>query len=225
MGDQGGPGIIVKMPRHFSGKAVTDLVAEVRQTVRDGEKRLTFDFSGTGTVDSFGIGQLVFLAKEFRDSGVRLTLRGFTEDVFHLFAMTGLDQVFTIEGVKQEAIDLFASTVDVRLHISFEEVGDVCIVHLSGVMDNVGGARFFKQKFLLSMSRFQRILLDFSELTLLDSLCVSVLLDMHKLLTETSGQMRICGANYIIEELFSTLNLNAVIPIFHTREQAFDGWK
>ena len=124
------------------------------------------------------------------------------------------------KGVKQDVIDLFESSIDVRLEIAFEEIEDICIFKMSGVMDHVGGSRFFKQKFLLSLAKFRKIILDFLDLTFFDSLSVGVLLDMHKLLKETGGQMRICGANYIIEDLFSTLNINAVIPIYSDREQA-----
>ena len=34
-----------------------------------------------------------------------------------------------------------------------------------------------------------------------------------------------CGANYIVEDLFKTLNLNAVVPFFQSRDEAIAGWK
>jgi hypothetical protein len=37
--------------------------------------------------------------------------------------------------------------------------------------------------------------------------------------------MRICEANYIIDDLFVTLSLNEIIPIFPTREKALEEWK
>jgi anti-sigma B factor antagonist len=213
-------GVIVKVPHRFSGKAVNDVVNQVHQALDEGVDQISFDFTNVEAIDSFGIGQLITLAKEFKGKGAHLTLSNLNDDIFQLFMDTGLDQVFSIEGVKQDVIDLFESSVDIRLEITLEEQDDICIFNMSGVMDHVGGSRFFKQKFLLSLARFRKILLDFSDLTFFDSLSVSVLLDMHKLLKETGGQMRICGANYIIEDLLTTLNINAIIPIFPDREPA-----
>ena len=220
MSDQDKKSVIVKVPHRFSGKAVKDIVAQVHHAVADNHRQITFDFMNAEAIDSFGIGQLIQLAKELKDKGAHLTLCNLNDEIFQLFTDTGLDQVFAIEGVKQEVIDLFESSIDVRLEIAFEEIQDICIFKMSGVMDHVAGSRFFKQKFLLSMAKFRKILLDFMDLTFFDSLSVGVLLDMHKLLKETGGQMRICGANYIIEDLFNTLNINTVIPIYPDREQA-----
>ncbi|MBN2035921.1 MAG: STAS domain-containing protein [Chitinispirillaceae bacterium] len=224
MNEQGKGNIVVKVPHRFSGNAVKGVVAQVHEALGQGAPDLVFDFIDATSVDSFGIGQLITLAKELREKKVHMTLRNLNDEMFQLFVDTGLDQVFAIEGVKQEVIDLFESSVEVRLGIEFEDIGDVRVFKVAGVMDNIRGSRFFKQKFLLSLATHRNIVLDFTELTFYDSLSVSVLLDMHKLLKETGGQMRICGLNYIIEDLFNTLNINAIIPIFPTREEALAGW-
>jgi anti-sigma B factor antagonist len=220
MSDQDKKGFIVKLPFRFSGKAVKDVVDQAHHAVANSHPQITFDFTNVEAIDSFGIGQLITLAKDIKDKDARLSLCNLNEEVFQLFMDTGLDQVFAIEGVKQDVIDLFESSIDVRLDIALEGTEDICIFKMSGVMDHVGGSRFFKQKFLLSLAKYRKIVLDFIDLTFFDSLSVGVLLDMHKLLKETGGQMRICGANYIIEDLFTTLNINAVIPIYPDREQA-----
>jgi anti-anti-sigma factor len=224
MGEQVKNNTVIKVPRHFSGEAVKEVVDLVHNALSAGADKLTFDFFNAESVDSFGIGQLVSLAKELKDDGIFLTLSNLNDDLFQLFVDTGLDQIFAIEGVKQSVIDLFESSVDIRLDMTFEEVNDVCIFKMSGIMDNVGGSRFFRQKFLLSLARYRKIHLEMNELTFFDSLSVSALIDMHKLLKETGGSMRICGANYIVEDLFTTLNINAIIPIFDNREGALVGW-
>ena len=215
----------ITMPRHFSGAAVKELVTRVNETLRAGPQKITFDFSEAENIDSFGIGQLIALAKELKEKNARLSLSHLSDDMFQLFLDTGLDQIFSIEGVKQETIDLFEASVDTRLAIAFVEAGDVCIFKMGGIMDHVGGARLFRQKLLLSLATYRKILLDLSELTFFDSLSVSALLDMHQLLKKTGGQMRMCGANFLVEDLFGTLNLNAVIALYPTPEQALAGWK
>jgi anti-anti-sigma factor len=176
---------VIPIPRFFSRDEVRGTVVALRSALASGVTRLTIDFSGTEHVDSFGIGQLIAVAKEAKVKGAHLTLSHLNDAMYQLFADTGLDRIFAIEGVRQEVIDLFASAVDVRLDIKAEQAGDVCILKLTGVMDNVGGSHLFRQKILFALSDCRRILLDLSELTFFDSLSVAVLLEMYKLLKET----------------------------------------
>jgi anti-sigma B factor antagonist len=216
---------VITVPRHFSGAAVNMLVEQVTGKLKQGEKKLNLDFSGADYIDSFGIGQLIYLAKTMRELRAQLTLSNLNDAIFQLFKDTGLDQVFAIQGVKQQIIDLFESSIDIRLDIAFEEIGDIRVLKMAGVMDHVGGSRFFRQQFLLSLAGYRKILLDLSELTFFDSLSVSAVLDMHKLLRQTGGELKMCGANYLVEDLFKTLNLDALVPFFPTRAEAIDAWK
>lgn len=217
-------GCVVNVPRSFTGKTVQEVVTQVRRLLENGPGSLTFDFKDTSFIDSRGIGQLVAIAKDLRLKGSTLLLRNLSEDVLQLFVDTGLDQIFAIEGTEQTLIDLFESSVDIRLTITFEKERDVCVFKMGGIMDNVYGARYFKQQFLLSLTEHRKILLDFADLTFLDSASVSVLIDMHRLLKETGGQMRICGANYLIEDLFNTLDLKGIIPVYPECKEALASW-
>jgi anti-sigma B factor antagonist len=216
---------VIKVPRRFSGDAARTFVEQVNSKLKRDEKRLNLDFSDADYIDSFGIGQLIYIAKTMREQHAFLTLSNLNDEILRLFKETGLDQIFSIEGVKQDIIDLFESSIDVRLNIVFEEVGDIHVLKMTGVMDHVGGGCFFRRHILLSMADHRKLLLDLTDLTFFDSLCVSTVLDMHKLLKETGGELKMCGANYIIEDLFKTLNLNSVVPFYKTRDEAIAGWR
>jgi anti-sigma B factor antagonist len=56
------------------------------------------DLSGLDFIDSSGLGVLVGALKRFEAAGHRLTLRSPTTAIQRVFAMTGLDQAFAIEG-------------------------------------------------------------------------------------------------------------------------------
>jgi anti-anti-sigma factor len=188
---------VIDVPRNFSGVYVKKVVEMAKEKLAQGETGFVLDFSRAESIDSCGIGQLVGIAKVLKEKGLSLKLRNLNEDINGLFKETGLDQLFVIEGQKQEVVDLFGTSVDIRLNITFEEVGDICVFKMEGVMDHIG----------------------------FDSLSVGTVLDMHKLLSKTGGQMKMCGANFLIEDLFTTLNLNVVIPYFPTRTEAIAGWK
>jgi anti-sigma B factor antagonist len=226
--EQSGGICILKLPQHFAGAAVKDAMVMVRKSLESNVTEFIFDFEITDLVDSSGIGTLVSIAKDLRGKGGSLSLRNLKPDLFQLFKDTGLDKIFTIEddgAIKKAEIDLFENAIDIRLDIKKEEHGEICIFHLIGLMNYPIGSRYFKQQFLLALAIFKKVLLDVEELTFFDSLSVSTMLNMNKLVKETGGSMRVCGANYIVSDLFSTLNIDAIIPVFNTQEEALADWK
>lgn len=226
--DMTGTAAIVCLPNEFSGAAPRELLVMVREAMQKTLFDLVLDCSQTQFMDSAGIGVLVAVCKDFRECKKTLTLRNLMADVKELFADTGIDKIFAIEikNVVQVAeIDLFKASVDIKLDIKTEVRGDVCVLHLSGVMNHPVGSQFFKQQILLCLSDHKKVLLDFEDLTFFDSMSVSVLLKMNKLLKETGGQLRICGANFIVDDLFSMLNINQIISFFNTIDEALADWK
>jgi anti-sigma B factor antagonist len=220
---------LLKLPQHFAGPVVKEAMALVHQELeKENSVQIVFDLSECDLVDSSGIGTMVSIAKDLRNRNSQLMLRNLSQDLHQLFIDTGLDKIFAIEQeneIHQAEVDLFESSVDIRLEMRKEIRGDICIFHMAGVMNHPIGSRFFKQQFLLSLASHKRVLLDFEELTFFDSLSISAILNMNKLLKETGGSMRVCGANYIIKDLFATLNIDSIIPLYNTIEDALADWK
>jgi anti-anti-sigma factor len=214
-------------PQHFAGPAVKHIALRVRDMLANRVTRIAIDFTTTELIDSSGIGMLVSLMKECRSQKCSLILCNLTYVVLELFEDTGLDKIFTIEkdgDVKIAEIDLFERGVDIRLDMKQVEVNEsVCIYQLSGVMNYPFGSRYFKQQILLALSKYKTIVLDFGELTFFDSLSVSALVNMCKLLHDTGGCLRVCCLNYIVEDMFSTLGLKRVVPVYESCEDACAG--
>jgi anti-anti-sigma factor len=220
-------GVVVRLPAQFYHASSNEFLASMRREIESGIMRIIIDFKDSTLIDSSAIGALVSIAKESKTRAVTLFLRNLRGEVSDLFVDTGLDKIFNIEsagGMQHAEVDIFEKGIDIRLTIATEVVSDVAIFHLNGVMNHPQGSRFFKQQFLLAMAQYKKILLDLEELTFFDSLSVSVVLNMNKLIKETGGAMRICGANYIVADLFNTLNINQIIPIFTTVTEALEGW-
>jgi anti-sigma B factor antagonist len=220
--------VLVSLPVQFAGPDVKVIMNEALDLVRKGEAdHFVFDFSGCEMIDSSGIGLLVSLTKELKTVHGELVLRNPAKDILQMFSDTGLDRIFSIEkkrGVRQADVDLFQDAVDIRLNIGKEFKNDICIFILSGVMNHPMGSSYFKQQFLLSLAEYKKVLLDMEELTFFDSLSLGAVLNMNILLKGTGGALRICGANYIVSDLFKTLCIDQIVPIFDTREIALDGW-
>jgi anti-anti-sigma factor len=218
---------VIRLPERFSGSLVRDASVLIRGSLSGQMESLVVDFAQTKFVDSSAIGLLVSCAKDFKSRGSMFCLRNLCDTVKELFSETGLDMIFNIEtqrGLDSAKIDIFEESVNIRLDIRKETISDVCVLQLNGVMNHPRGSRFFKQQFLLAMANHKKILINLEGLTFFDSLSVSVMLNMNKLLKETGGSLRLCGANYIIEDLFTTLNINQIIPIYEDATAAVSEW-
>jgi Anti-anti-sigma regulatory factor (antagonist of anti-sigma factor) len=218
---------VIKLPAKFTYTATNDFIKTARQELDNGIQGLFIDFSQTEIVDSGAIGALVSMAKDCKSKGVGITLRNINDEINKLFVETGFDRIFNIDskkGIQYAESEIFDNSIDVRLYIEKEMVGNISIFHLSGIMNNPQGSRYFKQEILLSMAQSKKILLDFKELTYFDSLSVSVILNMNKLIRETGGSLRICGSNDIVDDLFTTLNIHHIIPFFKDQDEALANW-
>lgn len=218
---------VVFVPASFSYLITGGFLKSVKDELEKGIANLSLDFKETRLVDSAAIGTLVSVAKDCRTNGTLLTLCNINENIKNLFIQTGFDKIFTIEwedGVQTAESDIFVNSIDIRLYIEKEAVGDMCILHLNGVMNSPDGSRYFKQEFLLTMARYKKIIIDFVELTFFDSLSVSVILNMNRLIKETGGVMRIYGPNEIINDFFRSLNIHKIIPMYIAKEDALKDW-
>ena len=221
-----GKGAVVRLPGRFFRPESRIFLSSLKKEIEAGAARIAVDFKDTTLIDSTAIGALVSMAGEAKAAGIPLYIRNLSGDIHALFTDTGLDRIFNIEteGRLQNAeVDIFEKTADDRLDIRTETVGDVCVFHLAGVMNHLQGSRFFRQQFLLAMAQHRKILLDLQELTFFDSLSMNVVIAMNKLMKETGGSVRICNANYAVNDLFMTTNLNQIIPVFNTSAEALAG--
>ena len=218
---------VLRFPHRCEEKFPKELMSLMKEEQNRELGHLIFDLSETDFIDSSTIGIMVRIEKDFKERNASLSLRNLKENIIDLFSETGLDVLFNIEtdkGYSEKVVDIFEESTDIRLEIETEVKENVCIFHLSGVMNHPEGSRFFKKQFLLTIAEHKKILLDFEELTFFDSLSVSAVLSMNKLLKETGGTLRFCSANYIVNDLFTTLNIDKIIPIYETVEDALGGW-
>jgi anti-anti-sigma factor len=220
-------GAVVRLPAQFFQSASNVFYTALKKEIEAGVQRIVVDCADMTLIDSAAIGTLVSIVKDCRARGIAFSIRNLSGEPYELFVDTGLDKIFNLESggkVQSAELDIFEKSVDIRLDMTPEIVGDVCIFHLSGMMNHPQGSRYFKQQFLLAMAHHKKMLLDFEDLTFFDSMSVSAVLNMNKLIMETGGAMRISGANSIVVDLFKTLNLAAIIPIYDVVNDALDGW-
>lgn len=217
------------LPRKFSGEMVSEVRCEVEHLM-DNESTLTeiiLDFSVTEVIDSSAIGTIIALTRELEIRGITFRLRNLSDEMLQFFNGTGLDSVFTIEREKTvvpAVVKLFEPDVDLKMQIGKEFTNNYAIFHLSGSMNHPVESGYFKQQFLLLLTRCNKLIIDMENLEFIDSLSISSILSMNNLLTGTGGKLLICSPNFFVQDLLDTLSINAIIPIFSTLKEACSYW-
>jgi anti-sigma B factor antagonist len=84
-----------------------ELKEYIQGLLERGDRRFVLDFSGTGYIDSSGLGALVSLARKVREEGGDLRLSGLNEDLRSLFELTKLDTLFAISETPDQALATF----------------------------------------------------------------------------------------------------------------------
>ena len=91
----------------MDGQLVVTNRQEFKQAVLDeverGARLVIVDFSGSGYVDSSGLGALVSLGKRLRELGGDLRLAALNEDLRTLFELTRLDTLFPLYATRADA--------------------------------------------------------------------------------------------------------------------------
>lgn len=214
---------LLSLPERFTAddsKKATVLLQEALG--RNEISKLVVDFAKTNFIDSFGIGCLVSVAKALRAKDCAFHIVNLQGDILELFQDTGLDQVFDLDHdghFESEPV-----SVDIKLEMSEDAIGNVYAFTLAGIMNHPSGSDYFRERFLLALAEHKKILVDFSDLTFFDSMSIGVMLNMSKLAKETGVEIRLCGANMLISDLFAALSVDKVISSYNTREEALENW-
>jgi anti-anti-sigma factor len=79
----------------------------VQEALDAGDRKFLIDFSGTGYIDSSGLGALVSVSKKIREHGGELRLAELNEDLRSLFELTKLDTLFAIAESRADALANF----------------------------------------------------------------------------------------------------------------------
>lgn len=88
----------------------------------------------------------------------------------------------------------------------------------------VGNRQEFKQAILDEVDRGARlVVVDFSRSAYIDSSGLGALVSLGKRLRELGGDLRLAGLNEDLRTLFELTRLDALFPLFATRQDALAG--
>lgn len=216
----------VRLSAQMTRKEADVFLAQVKNDLAAGKTNFVIDAAELEFIDSTGIGTLVQSLQLVRKAEGEMIISGLRSTALDFFRTTSLDRLFNLQDgdhVQKAAENLFSDAVDIKLDITIEARNKVCVAYLSGLMNPPDGTRHFKEQMLLAMARHQEFVLEMTRLTYLDSMSISEVVTLAHILRSSGGKVCVCGTNALISDLFRCLNLQSLIPMYDTLEQALAG--
>ncbi len=111
------------------------------------------------------------------------------------------------------------------MQLTVVERGDVRIVRVNEAkMTYPGLSSFFGAVRALVEGGARRVVLDLKAVGYVDSATIGCLLDVHRLLQESSGALRLCGLQPRVETMLSMTGVHKIIALDRTEEEALAGF-
>jgi anti-anti-sigma factor len=110
------------------------------------------------------------------------------------------------------------------MELTTQETNGVTVVGFEGKLDTntCPDAEMLMKKTLDDGAK--KILVDFSKLDFVSSAGLRVLLSTAKRLESSGGELRICGLNETVGEIFEISGFDTILSVFGTNEDALVGF-
>ncbi len=108
------------------------------------------------------------------------------------------------------------------MELSVKSERDVQIVSIEGRLDTQTSPDAHEQLSSLIEKGTTRVLIDLSDLAYISSAGLRVLLAVSKQLDGIGGDLRVCGLNRVVEEVFEISGFNSIIKVLATQQDALE---
>jgi anti-sigma B factor antagonist len=110
------------------------------------------------------------------------------------------------------------------MDIATHEENSVATVEFIGRLDTNTSAEAQSALSTLLDKGVQKIVIDFAKLDYISSAGLRVLLVTAKRMGASGGDLRLCGLNETVQEVFDISGFSTLLSLFPTREEALSGF-
>ncbi len=109
------------------------------------------------------------------------------------------------------------------MNLNFETKGDNLVVHMMGELDH-HSAEEVRNKVddRLERDGFNKLVMDFSGVTFMDSSGIGVVIGRYRKLSLKKGRVYICKVTGSVKRVFELSGMFKIIPLYDSVEQALD---
>ena len=110
------------------------------------------------------------------------------------------------------------------MEINNRDVGEVKVVEFEGNLDGVTSPKAQNHLDALIMKGNNRIVANFEKINYISSAGLRVLLATAKQLRSNGGDLRLCGLNQNVQEVFEISGFNSILSIHGSESEALEGF-
>ena len=111
------------------------------------------------------------------------------------------------------------------MQLAFEEKGDVTVVRVQEAkLTYPVLASFFSEVRRSVEGGSRNVLIDLAAVSYLDSASIGCLMDIHRLLQEKGGAVRLSGLQPRVETMISMTGVHKIVPLHREEEDALDAF-
>lgn len=110
------------------------------------------------------------------------------------------------------------------MNISLRESDGVTVVQIVGNLDTNTAPEAQERLDDLATRGVAKVLVDFAELDYISSAGLRVLLATAKKLRGTGGNLRLCGLNETVAEVFEISGFSTIFAVFPSEAEALEGF-
>lgn len=110
------------------------------------------------------------------------------------------------------------------MEITFSDAGQIKIVRFDGMIDTVTASDVEAALSQLLSNGVDKIVLNFEQLSYINSIGLRVILVVAKQLKRGEGQLRICCLNEPVREVFDITGFSSILTVVESEEEALDAF-
>jgi len=107
-----------------------------------------------------------------------------------------------------------------RKYSNFKELGDAVVIYPDNYINDIEGEKLEDLCAAYLDRGFSRIVIDFSQTDLVNSIGVSILIGIIEKVRDSKGRIAFSGLKRVNHDIFSIVGLTRHIQIFDTEEEA-----
>ena len=107
--------------------------------------------------------------------------------------------------------------------MNVEQAGDVSVVELKDrkILEEMSIMQIGEQlNAMVAAAEVPKVVIDFTNVAHMSSSALGILITLHKRIREKRGQLRLCGIQSAIYEIFVITRLNEIFSICQSRQEA-----
>jgi len=110
------------------------------------------------------------------------------------------------------------------MEIAVSDVGEIKVVRIEGKLDTQSSPHAQTQLTQLIDQGATKLVVNFEKLDYISSAGLRILLAAAKQLKGNSGELRICGLNEVVQEVFDISGFTTILTVTKTEPEALEGF-